>query len=117
VGDPRLAQGRRWRVLWVHHEAEELRVHYRETIPEMTARHVIVDLLASGQVARVNAGRLVTRPPGSRPILQRFWGTVEGRRGSTTDTSWKSSRRDARGTGRPQALLAARSVETRDPAS
>jgi hypothetical protein len=37
-------------VLWVHHEAEEFRVHYRETIPEMTARHVIVDLLASGQV-------------------------------------------------------------------
>jgi hypothetical protein len=47
VGDPRVAQGRRWRGLWVHHEAEELRVHYRETIPEMTARHVIVDLLAS----------------------------------------------------------------------
>ena len=43
MGDPRVAQGRRWRVLWVHHEAEELRVHYRETIPEMIARHVIVD--------------------------------------------------------------------------
>ena len=50
MGDPRLAQSRRWPVLWVHHEAEEFRVHYRETIPEMTARHVIVDLLASGQV-------------------------------------------------------------------
>ena len=56
MDDPRVAEGRRWRVLWVHHEAEELRVHYRETIPEMTARHVIVDLLASGQVARMNAG-------------------------------------------------------------
>jgi hypothetical protein len=60
-------------VLWVHHEAEELRVHYRATIPEMTARHVIVDLLASGQVARMNAGWLVTRPPDSR---QGFSGTV-----------------------------------------
>jgi len=62
-------------VLWVHHEAEELRVHYRATIPEMTARHLIVELLASGQVARMNAGWLVTRPPGSRPTLQRFSGT------------------------------------------
>ncbi len=62
-------------MLWVHHEAEELRVHYRATIPEMTARHVVVDLLASGRVARIKAGLLVTRP-GSRPMLQRFWGTV-----------------------------------------
>ncbi len=53
-------------MLWVHHEVEELRVHYRATIPEMTARHVVVNLLASGQVARMKAGRLVTRP-GSRP--------------------------------------------------
>jgi hypothetical protein len=50
-------------------------VHYRATIPEMTARHVVVNLLASGQVARMKAGRLVTRPC-SRPMLQRFWGTV-----------------------------------------
>jgi hypothetical protein len=76
VGDPRVAESRRWRVLWVHHETEELRVHYRAPIPEMTARRVIVDLLASGQVARMNARWLVTRPPGSRPTLQRFWGTV-----------------------------------------
>ncbi len=61
MGDPRVADGRRWGVLWVH--------------PEMTARHVVVNLLASGQVARMKAGRLVTRP-GSRPMLQRFWGTV-----------------------------------------
>jgi len=73
VDDPRVAEGRRWRGLWVHHEAEELRVHYQATIPDMTARHVVVDLLASGQVARMKA---VTRPPGSRPMLQRFWGTV-----------------------------------------
>jgi len=76
VDDPRVAEGRRWRELWVHHEAEGLPVHYRATIPEMTARHVVVDLLASGQVARMKAGLLVTRPPGSRPMLQRFWGTV-----------------------------------------
>jgi len=74
VGDPRVADGRRWGVLWVHHEVEELRGYYRATIPETTVRHVVVHLLASGQVARMNAGRLVTRP-GSRPMLQRFWGT------------------------------------------
>jgi hypothetical protein len=51
-------------------------VHDRATIPERTARHVIGDLLASGQVAQMNAGWLVTRPPGARPPLQRFWGTV-----------------------------------------
>jgi hypothetical protein len=75
VGHPRVAQGRRWRVLWVHHEVEELRVYYRATIPETTARHVVVHLLAPGPVVRMKAGRLVTRP-GSRPMLQRFWGTV-----------------------------------------
>jgi hypothetical protein len=74
VSDPRVADGRRWGVLWVHHEAEALRVHDRATIREMTARHVVVDLLASGQVARMKTGRLVTRPPGSRPML--LWGTV-----------------------------------------
>ena len=50
-------------------------MHDRATIPEMAARHVVVDL-ASGQVARMSARWLVTRPPGSRPTLQRFWGTV-----------------------------------------
>jgi hypothetical protein len=59
-------------VLWVHHEAEEVRAHDRATIPEMTARHVIGDLLASGQVARMNAGWLWAR--GQRS--SRFWGTV-----------------------------------------
>ena len=39
-------------------------MHYRETIPEMTARHVIGNLLASRQVARMNAGWLVTRAAG-----------------------------------------------------
>ena len=56
MGDSRVAQSRRWRVLWVHHKAEERRVHDRATIPEMTARHVIGNLLASRQVARMNAG-------------------------------------------------------------
>ncbi len=79
MGDPSVAHGRRWGVLWVHQEAEKLQVHYRATIPEMTARHVVVDLLASGRVARIKAGLLVTRP-GSRPMLQRFWGTVCARR-------------------------------------
>jgi hypothetical protein len=37
---------------------------------------VIGDLLASGQVARMNAGWRVTRPPGWRPTRQRFSGTV-----------------------------------------
>ena len=42
----------------------------------LTTRHVIVDLLASAQVARMNAGWLVAWPPGSRPTLLRFWGTA-----------------------------------------
>jgi hypothetical protein len=37
---------------------------------------VIGDLLAYRQVARKNAGGWVTRPSGSRPTRQRFWGTV-----------------------------------------
>jgi len=49
----------------VHHEVEELRVHYRATIPDMTARHVVVDLLASGRVARMKA---VTRAAGLIPV-------------------------------------------------
>jgi hypothetical protein len=60
----------------VHHEAEEPGSTIGDTIPELTARDVIVDLLASGQVAQMNAGWVVTRPPGSRPTLQRVWGTV-----------------------------------------
>jgi hypothetical protein len=32
--------------------------------------------LGAGCADEKEAGRLVTRPPGSRPILQRFWGTV-----------------------------------------
>ena len=64
---PRVAESRRWRVLWVHHAAEELRIHDRATF---------VDLLPSGQVAQLNVGWLVAWQPDSRPPLQRFWGTV-----------------------------------------
>ena len=40
MGDPRVEVGRRWNVLWVHYEAEALRVHYRAMIPSETARAV-----------------------------------------------------------------------------
>ena len=53
MGNPIVEGGSRWRVLWVHHEAEELRVHYR--IPGETARHVVLDLLASGHVPPTQA--------------------------------------------------------------
>jgi hypothetical protein len=55
VGDPVVEGGSRWRVLWVHHEAEELGVHYGATIPRETARHVVLDLLASGRVPPMQA--------------------------------------------------------------
>ena len=73
---PRVAESRRWRVLWLHHAAEELRIHDRATVPEMTSCYVIVDLPASGQVAQLNMGWLVAWQSDSRPPLQRFWGTV-----------------------------------------
>ena len=78
MDDPRVAEGRRWRGLWVHHEAEELRVHYQATIPDMTARHVVVDLLASGQVARMKA---VTRPPLAADAAALLGNRASGRRG------------------------------------
>ncbi len=81
MGHPRVADGRRWGVLWVHHEVEELRVHYRATIPETTARHVVVNLLASGQVARMKAGRLVTRPGFATDAAALLGNRVSGRRG------------------------------------
>jgi hypothetical protein len=62
----------------VHHEAGEFRVHYREAIPDGRRLCANRPLRPArlGQVVRMNAGWLVTRPPGSRPTLQRFWGTV-----------------------------------------
>ncbi len=49
MGNPLVEGSRRWNAL-IHYEAEELRVHYRATIPRDTARHVVLDLLASGRV-------------------------------------------------------------------
>jgi hypothetical protein len=55
VGDPRLGEPRRWGVFWIHHEAEELRVHHRTTIPAGHARALVVTLLASGRVPPLQA--------------------------------------------------------------
>jgi hypothetical protein len=52
VGDPRLDEPRRWGVFWIHHEAEELQVHHRTTIPAGDARALVVTLLASGRSHR-----------------------------------------------------------------
>ena len=76
MGDPVVEGGSRWRVLWVHHEAEELRVHYRATIAPDEARAVVTALLASGRVPPLQATLVGIQPPGARPPLERFWGTV-----------------------------------------
>jgi hypothetical protein len=76
VGDPRLDEPRRWDVFWIHHEAEELRVHHRATIPADDARALVVTLLASGQVPPLQATLLGLGDAAARPVLQRFWGTA-----------------------------------------
>ena len=76
MGDPRLDEPRRWGVFWIHHEAEELRVHHRATIPVDDARAVVVVLLASGQVPPLQATLLDGEDAAARPGLQRFWGTA-----------------------------------------
>jgi len=76
VGDPRLDEPRRWGVFWSHHEAEELRVHHRATIPADDARAVVVTLLASGRVPPLQATLLALEDAAGRPVLQRFWGTA-----------------------------------------
>jgi hypothetical protein len=76
VGDPRLDEPRRWGVFWIHHEAEELRVHHRVTIPADDARAVVVTLLSSGQVPPLQATLLALEDAAGRPVLQRFWGTA-----------------------------------------
>jgi hypothetical protein len=55
VGDPRLDEPRRCGVFWMHHEAEELRVHHRTTIPPEETRALVVTLLASGRVPPLQA--------------------------------------------------------------
>ena len=76
MGDPRLDEPRRWRVFWIHHEADELRVHHRATIPAAEARAVVVTLLASGRVPPLQLSLLNLEYGAARPILQRFWGTA-----------------------------------------
>jgi len=76
VGDPRLDESRRWDVFWIHHEAEELRVHHRTTILAEDARAVVVTLLASGRVPPLQATLLALEDAAGRPVLQRFWGTA-----------------------------------------
>jgi hypothetical protein len=63
-------------VFWIHHEAEELRVHHRTTIPPEDARALVVTLLASGRVPPLQATLLGIQLSGAPPLLQRFWGTV-----------------------------------------
>ena len=72
----RVDGSRRWAVLWVHHQAEELRGHHRTTIAPEDARAVVMALLASGRVPPLQATRLGRQRPGAPPLLQRFWATV-----------------------------------------
>jgi hypothetical protein len=76
VGDPVLDEPRRWGVFWIHHEAEELRVHHRATIPAADARTLVVTLLASGRVPPLQATLFDSEFASVRPVLHRFWGTA-----------------------------------------
>jgi hypothetical protein len=76
VGHSSLDEPRRWGVFWIHHEAEELRVHHRAPIPADDARAVVVTLLASGRVPPLQLSLLNLEYGAARPILQRFWGTA-----------------------------------------
>ena len=76
MGDARLDEDHRWSVFWVHHEAEELRVHHRATIPADEARALVVTLLASGRVPPLQATLFEGEYATARPGLQRFWGTA-----------------------------------------
>ena len=76
MGDPRLDEPRRWGVFWIHHEAEELRVHHRTTIPAGEARALVVTLLASGRVPPLQPTLPDLEYAVAQPILQRFWGTA-----------------------------------------
>jgi len=74
VGDQVVEEGRRWRELWIHYQAEELRVHHRATIAPDEARAVVTALLASGRVPPQQPPLLGIQLPGARPLLERFWG-------------------------------------------
>ncbi len=71
MGDPVVEGGRRWRVLWVHHEAEELRVQDRAPIPRETAP-LSFDLLASGRVPPNRAATRKGKPAAGRQMLRRL---------------------------------------------
>jgi hypothetical protein len=76
VDDARLDEDRRWGVFWIHHEAEELRVHHRATIPAGHARALVVTVLASGRVPPLQATLFDSESAHARPGLERFWGTT-----------------------------------------
>ena len=76
MGHSTLDEPRRWGVFWIHHEAEELRVHHRTTILPEEARALVLTLLASGRVPPMQATLLGIQRSGAPPLLQRFWGTV-----------------------------------------
>jgi hypothetical protein len=63
-------------VFWIHHEAEELRVHHRTTILAEDARAVVVTLLASGRVPPLQATLFDIESLAGRPVQHRFWGTA-----------------------------------------
>ena len=76
MGDPQLDDHAQWGVFWIHHEAEELRVHHRATIPADAARALVVALLASGRVPPLQAALFDIESVAAPPGLQRFWGTA-----------------------------------------
>jgi hypothetical protein len=76
VGHSSLDEPRRWGVFWIHHEAEELRVHHRATIPADEARTLVVTLLASGRLPPLQTTFLDLEDAAARAGLQRFWGTA-----------------------------------------
>jgi hypothetical protein len=63
-------------VLWIHHEAEELRVHHRATIPgrRRAGRGGDPVVLGTGPAAAGHPPRHRVRCRAA--VLQRFWGTA-----------------------------------------
>jgi hypothetical protein len=76
MGDARVDRSHRWDTLWIHHQAEELRVHHRAIIALDNARTVVTALLASRRVPPRQAPLPDIELAAARPVLQRFWGTV-----------------------------------------
>ena len=76
MGDAHVDERRRWGVVWVHHQAEELRVHHRATIAPEAVRAMVVAVLASRRVPPMQAPLPSVSLSGSRPFLRRFWSRV-----------------------------------------